>query len=370
MSIIGFVLTFHLFAGGGNFDCRVQNPDTLKSAAKTKEKITVFDSGEGDPISHPKTSTGKNSFLAEYAKNAPESWKESIQMLADSLVKPAGNEMEKALVLFDWVALNMEYDSKTHETSDFNTQTALDMIKGRKAMCGGYSCILAELCQAAGIEAKRIRGLDKGYRFLNGTPIEDSHHAWNVIKIDGKWRLCDVTWASGIKFRKDGKEYSIPGVNDQLFDVDPRIFIFGHFPDSAGWQLLAQPINFEQFKKLPYLSSELLKLDFDAGSLLTAALKNEISEFVKVNYVSTAVDEMNVPVSKWLKLHKPVSFIIRSDKIEKIYIQDDTKWWEMHRLDDTFFTSFSPHFSKFQIWVKPFNTNKTNMFLEYKTEIR
>lgn len=61
------------------------------------------------------------------------------------------------------------------------------LVKG-KAICAGYAMILHEALQYVGIKSKYIEGFPNG----NG-----HGHAWNQVKIDGKWYNVDSTWDAG-----------------------------------------------------------------------------------------------------------------------------------------------------------------------------
>ena len=64
------------------------------------------------------------------------------------------------------------------------------LVKG-KAICSGYSIILHEALQYVGIKSKYIEGQPN---FNSNVKVA---HAWNQVKIDGKWYNVDVTWDAG-----------------------------------------------------------------------------------------------------------------------------------------------------------------------------
>ena len=53
-------------------------------------------------------------------------------------------------------------------------------------MCSGYADILRNVCALKEIEAKYIVGFP---------PNDKIGHAWNQVKLNGKWYNCDATWA-------------------------------------------------------------------------------------------------------------------------------------------------------------------------------
>ena len=55
-----------------------------------------------------------------------------------------------------------------------------------------------------------------------GDKFKDTDHAWNVIKVDNKWLLFDVTWASGYAENKNGKLVSTSEFEPYWFNVHPN----------------------------------------------------------------------------------------------------------------------------------------------------
>ena len=86
-----------------------------------------------------------------------------------------------------------------------------------------------------------------------------ANHSWNAVKLDGKWYLCDATWASGIVHPFNyGFKFSY---NNGLFLTDPKFFALTHFPIDARWMLLdaeAQP-SFDDFLNNPIMYGSAYK---------------------------------------------------------------------------------------------------------------
>jgi transglutaminase-like putative cysteine protease len=108
-----------------------------------------------------------------------------IVALAKRLTADKENTIDKSEAIFTWVAKNIAYDVDTFfNDEDFylDHPNAIEVLNSRLAMCMGYSRLNAALHRAIGIEAKVVFG--KG-------------HAWNEIKINGKWQTQDPTYAAG-----------------------------------------------------------------------------------------------------------------------------------------------------------------------------
>lgn len=83
------------------------------------------------------------------------------------------SEWETALCLHDWLTHNMYYDDT------FEYYGADGALLRGYGVCDSYSKAYFMLCQKAGIPVGRV--------------LSDNH-AWNIIKLNGKWYYVDVTW--------------------------------------------------------------------------------------------------------------------------------------------------------------------------------
>ena len=108
----------------------------------------------------------------------------------------------------------------------------------------------------AGIEARKLSGFAKGYSYSHENPFtinSKTNHAWNAVKINGKWYLLDSTWGSG-NVNKN-KEYEA-NFTEYYFLPEPEMLIKTHYPydksnmeESEKWQLLEHPVSLEEFNK-------------------------------------------------------------------------------------------------------------------------
>ncbi|WP_048826342.1 transglutaminase domain-containing protein [Bacillus sp. B-jedd] len=115
-----------------------------------------------------------------------ESGNQEIAKLAEFLTKGKETEYEKSKAIYIWVTENLEYDADTYFDAirgvPFDVKSAMETFYTRKAMCMGFSHLNAALHRAAGIEAKVVYG---------------NNHAWNEIKVDGRWTPQDTTKGAG-----------------------------------------------------------------------------------------------------------------------------------------------------------------------------
>lgn len=96
---------------------------------------------------------------------------------AMACVKDSMSDIEKALVLHDYLVREVDYG--------FDDKDDCYGVKGalvnRLAVCNGYALAYSRLLQECGISS-----------YVVGSDAMD--HAWNLVKINGNWYHVDVTW--------------------------------------------------------------------------------------------------------------------------------------------------------------------------------
>ncbi len=160
-----------------------------------------------------------------YASN--DAAMEAVISEALSYVKPGMSELEKVLVLHDWLSAHCDYDYINYLKDDipwvsYNEEGAF--VNG-KAVCAGYADAFSILMQRVGIESYHV----------SSSAI---NHAWNLVYVDGYWHHVDVTWTDPVGgtydlvnegytqhqyFMRSDEEYSgefgHPGFSDTLPDA-------------------------------------------------------------------------------------------------------------------------------------------------------
>jgi hypothetical protein len=307
-------------------------------------------------------------WLDEFARNTPVKWERSIKMLADSLTKPARNKREKARLLFTWVATHVNYDTNAYKDDNYKENSPGATLRKKLGLCGDFSCLLCELCQAAGLEAYRISGLTKGFRFRMLKDVQPAHHAWNVIRIENRWTLTDVTWASSVSKIVGDSVISVPRFEPFWFDVDPKAFIFTHFPDSGKWQLLGKDlVSYQSFLSLPFLSSEFFKAKFNCNAVFQSAVLQKQTGFVKVFDQQHPVKVSKGPFTEYLARNKMVSFIVESDFAKSVALKEDSKWYFFRKANNVFSMDHVPTGKSVIITVLDKDCVTYKRLLEYET---
>lgn len=165
-------------------------------------------------------------------KAARENMKKGIQPFLEKIdnAKAAGaGEMELELLIHDMIIEEVDYAYNAFG----NPQTAsyahsivgvFDGISSTDVVCEGYAKAFQYLCNYAGLESIYAVGWSTSDGYSGG-------HAWNMIKINGKWYNIDVTWDDANGTEYDGYIYDYYNIPTSQFNEgnahDYREDIFG-----------------------------------------------------------------------------------------------------------------------------------------------
>lgn len=108
----------------------------------------------------------------------------------DQCVTPGMSDYDKELALYVWLTENVRYDY-SHYESQGAPRTSYELygplIEG-KGVCLGYATTFQLFMDMAEIECITVTGAAFYSR---------EHHAWNMVRLDGKWYCADPTWDEG-----------------------------------------------------------------------------------------------------------------------------------------------------------------------------
>lgn len=134
-------------------------------------------------------STGEiASIIVSYRCNAEEygvmysEFENSALEMTKDLKTDRLSDVQKALLLHDRLAIKCEYDESVFsDTETYKTYTAYGALVEGIAVCQGYAEAYDYLLEKVGI-----------YSVLCSS--EKLNHAWNIVRISGKYYHVDVTW--------------------------------------------------------------------------------------------------------------------------------------------------------------------------------
>lgn len=217
------------------------------------------------------------STIDNHAQKASVEVSSSVSDLAIYLTQTATNDFEKARSFYVWLTTHISYDMQAYKNGKRRiNQNNEDILRRKRAVCFGYSQFFKALCDEVGLPAEVISGYSKGS--LTSTPnLQQPDHAWNAVKLEGKWYLLDATWGAGVVYRQSEFVHQF---SEDYFLTPPEKLIVNHLPADPMWQLLSCAISVDDFAAS---TTELLDLVADK-SKGCVNYTDSLANFEKLGY--------------------------------------------------------------------------------------
>lgn len=197
--------------------------------------------------------------------------------------KNIDDDITKARILFMWLASKKPQDLLF---DDIEPGSPEEVLRG---LCNGrttYAMAFNTLCLHSGLPCRVITGVAKGSDYKPGQPLGpgSNHHTWNVVLIDGAWRLVDVRFARRPLQMESGEiNYEI---DSHFFLTHPDQFIYTHYPDDIRWQLLDHHVSEEEFCNMPVMTPHFFLLGMDILSHKCANIYSTDQVYIALKYPS------------------------------------------------------------------------------------
>lgn len=183
-----------------DFDKETYDVDSMNNILKANELETLNSSVKRYTITQYDI---LNTFLkidfryvdsVEELKRKEKLVNEKVQEIVKNTTTDDMGEYEKEKALYDYLVNNCEYDMDTLNSGvwDKNNDEYSALIN-ELSMCKGYAQAMNRLLKAVNIESKIVIGniID-----TEEPDKEKLGHAWNIVKINGKYYHIDATWDS------------------------------------------------------------------------------------------------------------------------------------------------------------------------------
>lgn len=163
-------------------------PDVRKAEAIIKEAMLadeyigmLIKSYSIRTTSTPGKSKGKAVYKVDYleTKKQTDYVKAEAKKIVAKLTTDKMSDIQKEKLLHDYIASEVTYDKSLRK------YTAYEALTIGEAVCQGYALLTYRLMQEAGIPVHIVSGT-----------VSTGLHAWNKVKLDGKWYNVDTTWDS------------------------------------------------------------------------------------------------------------------------------------------------------------------------------
>lgn len=91
------------------------------------------------------------------------------------------SEMEKAMAVVKKVLEYFQYCTERNNKGELvhSSTSSYDIVFKKCGICSGYAKLFCMLCDKIGLTSRYL---------------ENTEHAWNQVKVDGRWLYVDCTW--------------------------------------------------------------------------------------------------------------------------------------------------------------------------------
>jgi hypothetical protein len=130
-----------------------------------------------------------------------------IDAKAEEILSSVSEEWDdylRAKYVFEYLASNVDYDVEAPEN-----QNIISTFLYGKTVCQGYACATQYLLRLLGIQSAIVTGEAAG-----------ESHAWNLVRLDGKYYYIDTTWGNSSYLEADSADSGIKRfINYNYFGV-------------------------------------------------------------------------------------------------------------------------------------------------------
>ena len=149
------------------------------------------------------------------------------------------NDYEKIVSIYDYMCKNISYDYENlNDNSYMLKYSAYAALINKKSVCQGYANLFYRLALEVGIDTRVVVGTGNG-----------GAHAWNIVKIDGKYYNLDATWDAG----RNSYAYFLKGTenfSDHVVGIDSADI-------KENYKISNTDFNSESLNKIPDVVSGL-----------------------------------------------------------------------------------------------------------------
>ena len=161
-----------------------------------------------------------------------------VKRIANSLKLQENTDAGRIKAVYDYVCSHVSYDN-AYESDSSMAHTAYNALFKGKAVCQGYASLTYRLLREMGLSTRVITGTS-----------HSQPHAWNIVKLDGRWYNLDTTWDSTNSPSGDYQKYQyfLKSAGDFADHARDKEFTTTEF--NARYPM--SPVNYGKWQ--PYIS--------------------------------------------------------------------------------------------------------------------
>ena len=234
------------------------NDNVLASFDKAQQQA-VYAGEHIDSTSMTMDSAGNIKFKVKYltTKAQEEVVQKKVDQVLANIITPSMTPFQKVKAVNDYIVSNASYGENTKSSP----HSAYALLMEGQAVCQGYALLTYKMLDQIGVEVQYVVGV------VNGN--ED--HAWNLVKLDGKWYHLDTTWNDPLPNRPGTSTYDYFLVTDAQLKKD-HTWITSDYPaaTSKSYSYMQNVHYAQQLNNTLYFSNnadndKLYSLDLATG---------------------------------------------------------------------------------------------------------
>ncbi|WP_026775286.1 transglutaminase domain-containing protein [Polaribacter sp. Hel_I_88] len=223
-----------------------------------------------------------------------------VEDLANQIEKDFKTDADKARAAFFWIAKNIRYNLKEYynpkkrsyrfkfsseedrlqKIQAINDSFIAATFKSKMGVCEEYAQSFKKICDLLNIEAAVIKGNVRSDAREIGVISNTTNHAWNAVKIDGKWQILDATWAAGYEY--NGKW--VRKFNEYFYNIPTNKIFKTHYPKEAIWILHFGRMSLEEFYNQPIYTNTFLALEAELIAPKTGFINLKKTENIELTF--------------------------------------------------------------------------------------
>lgn len=268
----------------------------------------------------------------------PNSIKKNADELIEYFNEIAKTDLEKTRAIYVWITNNIKYDDNAYNTNNYNDGSVEVVLNTKKAVCAGYAELFTFFCRKMNLEAKTISGYAKGYGYNIGDSFEgkESNHAWNMVKINGEWKIFDTTWGQGYgTTNSNGKLVSITHFTDDWFNASPYEAIFSHYPENNLDLLINTKLSLKNFESIPNIEISAFRTGLlEAKETLDLFLNDKKYVSPNVYSLNTYIKVIQAPKNGVLSKNTRYNFEFYVPRAKSIMLIDEAGNYDQFKKSD------------------------------------
>jgi transglutaminase-like putative cysteine protease len=221
---------------------------------------------------------------------------EMLLAVAKALDKPGMSEYEKEKAAHDYLVRTVQYKQGT-DINDLAHTPYGALVQGY-AVCDGYSTAFNLLMKVMGIECELVYGMS------NSDTSPPGAHAWNRIKIDGKYYHIDVTWDDPVPDLGDSVQYNYFNLTDKAISKDHQMLV------PSAKKCVSEEMNyFNVIGTLAHSVEEAKKMISDALSAGNGTMIKADGFNVRDIDIQSVLQAMNKSISIQYSVNEPQNIL-------------------------------------------------------------